>query len=164
MFLLAGAPAAGVEEPRLRFSVWTGAPECHLEDLFVAPSERGRGLGRALLRRAMELAHERGATSMDLATGEGDAAARALYESEGFLNFEPHSRDPTRAALLRPRPVSRSGQPGSTGGRRVGENARVGSRTSTERRAYPLLDRGRSGREGRAPPGIGTALLEARTR
>ena len=97
-FLLAGAPAAGVALLRFRPSLWTDGLDCYLEELFVVPAERGRGLGRALLRAGIDLARERGATSMELGTGETDAAARALYESEGFTNFEPH--DPARTALL----------------------------------------------------------------
>jgi ribosomal protein S18 acetylase RimI-like enzyme len=36
----------------------------------------------------VELARERGAAHIDLATSEDDAAARALYESAGFTNRE----------------------------------------------------------------------------
>jgi ribosomal protein S18 acetylase RimI-like enzyme len=35
---------------------------------------------------ALELARERGADHVELATSEGDVAARALYESLGFSN------------------------------------------------------------------------------
>jgi ribosomal protein S18 acetylase RimI-like enzyme len=49
---------------------------------------RGRGLGRALLERAMEVARARGATRMDLTTAVDDAAAHGLYASAGFTNLE----------------------------------------------------------------------------
>ncbi len=73
---------------RLRPSLWTDALECYLAELYVAPERRGRGLGRALMEAAMELARARGADRMDLGTGDSDAAARALYESLGFDNHE----------------------------------------------------------------------------
>jgi ribosomal protein S18 acetylase RimI-like enzyme len=62
--------------------------ECYLAELYVAPESRGRGLGRALMEAAIEVAREKGADHMDLGTSEDDVAARALYESLGFNNRE----------------------------------------------------------------------------
>jgi ribosomal protein S18 acetylase RimI-like enzyme len=73
---------------RFRPSVWTGALEAHLQELYVAPPLRGRGIGRALLEATMATAREAGATGIDLNTGTTDTAARALYESCGFSNQE----------------------------------------------------------------------------
>jgi GNAT superfamily N-acetyltransferase len=42
------------------FSTFLGRPGIYLEDLFVAPGERGRGVGRALLARLAAIAQERG--------------------------------------------------------------------------------------------------------
>lgn len=80
----AGAPAAGVCQLRFRHSVWTGAEDCWLEDLFVRGSERGTGLGRALVTAAMGRARERGCARIELDTEEGNSVAVALYESLGF--------------------------------------------------------------------------------
>jgi GNAT superfamily N-acetyltransferase len=60
----------------------------YLEELYVAPVTRGRGLGRATLEAAVAEARSRGAVRMELGTAEGDVAARALYESAGFTNLE----------------------------------------------------------------------------
>jgi ribosomal protein S18 acetylase RimI-like enzyme len=73
---------------RFRVAVWTGEPEAHLQELYVAPARRGRGVGRAMLEATLAAARERGATYIDLGTGETDTAARALYESFGFSNRE----------------------------------------------------------------------------
>jgi ribosomal protein S18 acetylase RimI-like enzyme len=86
--LLAGEGPDGISLIRFRTSVWTGEPEAHLQELYVVPPLRGRGIGRALLEATLELARERGATGVDLNTGQTDAAARALYESCGFTNRE----------------------------------------------------------------------------
>ena len=40
------------------YSTWRG-PSIHLEDLFVKPSHRGRGIGKALLERVAAIAMER---------------------------------------------------------------------------------------------------------
>ena len=86
--LLAGEGPDGISLVRFRTSVWTGRPEAHLQELYVAPGLRGRGIGRALLRATLDLSREAGATGIDLNTGETDTAARALYESSGFTNRE----------------------------------------------------------------------------
>jgi GNAT superfamily N-acetyltransferase len=87
-FLLAGDGPEGVAEIRFRPSIMTGALDAYLEELYVAPSKRGQGLGRALLEAAMDVARSEGATRMELGTSEDDTAARALYESAGFSNRE----------------------------------------------------------------------------
>lgn len=81
-----GADAEGVAVLRFRPAIWTPNLECYLAELYVVPARRGRGLGRALLSAAMNHARERGADYMDLGTSESDTAARALYESAGFVN------------------------------------------------------------------------------
>ncbi|HTA33878.1 MAG TPA: GNAT family N-acetyltransferase [Solirubrobacteraceae bacterium] len=86
--LLAGAGPDGLAVLRFRPAIWTQALECYLAELYVAPALRGRGLGRALMDAAIELARSRGASHMELGTGEQDVAARALYESLGFSNRE----------------------------------------------------------------------------
>jgi ribosomal protein S18 acetylase RimI-like enzyme len=86
--LLAGAGPDGLAVLRFRTAIWSDALECYLAELYVVPAQRGRGLGRALMLAAMELARERGADHMDLGTSDDDVAARALYESLGFSNRE----------------------------------------------------------------------------
>ncbi len=86
--LLSGEGPDAISLLRFRPSVWTGGPEAHLQELYVAPPLRGRGIGRALLEATMTLAREAGATGIDLNTGETDTAARALYASCGFTNRE----------------------------------------------------------------------------
>jgi len=88
IFLLVGDGPDGMAELRFRPSLMSGALDAYLEELYVAPARRGRGLGRALLEAAMETARTQGATHMDLGTSEDDTAARVLYESEGFTNRE----------------------------------------------------------------------------
>jgi ribosomal protein S18 acetylase RimI-like enzyme len=86
--LLEGDPAEGFALLRFRPALATETLECYLQELYVVPDRRGRGIGRALMEAALETARERGASYMDLGTGEDDVAARALYESLGFSNRE----------------------------------------------------------------------------
>jgi len=59
-----------------------------LNDLFVAPDARGRGVGTCLLRRAAEFAHGEGAVRLALSTERTNATAQALYEREGWQRDE----------------------------------------------------------------------------
>jgi len=93
--LLSGAGPDGISLIRFRPSVWTGQLEAHLQELYVAPPLRGRGIGRALLEATMAAARKAGATGVDLNTGETDTAARALYESCGFTNREGGPEGPS---------------------------------------------------------------------
>jgi ribosomal protein S18 acetylase RimI-like enzyme len=86
--LLAGEGPDGLVVLRFRRSIWTPGLECYLAELYVVPDKRGRGLGRALMEEAIEVARREGADYMDLGTSEDDVAARALYEKFGFTNRE----------------------------------------------------------------------------
>jgi ribosomal protein S18 acetylase RimI-like enzyme len=64
--------------------VWRAGHDCLLEDLFVDPSARRAGLGRALLDAAIARARERDCRRVELDTAETNEAARALYGAAGF--------------------------------------------------------------------------------
>jgi GNAT superfamily N-acetyltransferase len=84
--LVAGEEPVGIAVLRLRDAIWSRGRECHLAELYVVPGERGRGLGRALMVRAIDEARRRGADTMDIGVDEPDHSARRLYESMGFTN------------------------------------------------------------------------------
>lgn len=67
-----------------------------LNDLFVTPSARRTGAGRALLRAATEHARATGAIRLTLMTAHSNAKAQALYESEGWV-LDREFRTYTRA-------------------------------------------------------------------
>ena len=87
-FLLAAAhhdaPPAGVAQLRFRHSLWTAAPDCWLEDLYVAEPARRAGVARALVELACDRARERGCRRVELDVSEANAPALALYETLGF--------------------------------------------------------------------------------
>jgi len=55
-----------------------------LNDLFVAPEARQLGAGRALMKRAHQLAEDTQANSLTLETAIDNHAAQKLYESLGW--------------------------------------------------------------------------------
>lgn len=86
--LLTGEPPVGFAVLRFRPALWAPGLDADLEELYVRPEDRGEGYGRALLTTALDLARERGAIYMHLATGETDREARRLYERNGFSNVD----------------------------------------------------------------------------
>lgn len=86
--LLAGDGPDGLALFRLRPAIWAAGLECYLQELYVIPALRGKGIGRALLTATIEAARAAGAAGVDLNTGETDTEARGLYESMGFTNRE----------------------------------------------------------------------------
>jgi ribosomal protein S18 acetylase RimI-like enzyme len=86
--MLAGSGPDGLSLFRFRPALWTEGPETYLQELYVVPRLRGRGIGRRLLEETIEFARAAGAAGIDLNTGETDTAARSLYESMGFTNRE----------------------------------------------------------------------------
>jgi ribosomal protein S18 acetylase RimI-like enzyme len=86
--LLSGNDPDGLALCRFRPALWSEGLEAYLQELYVVPALRGRGIGRALLETAMETARQAGATRMDLGTSVADTAAIGLYESFGFTNRE----------------------------------------------------------------------------
>jgi ribosomal protein S18 acetylase RimI-like enzyme len=86
--LFAGGKPEGFAMLRFKPSLYTDGPDAYLEELYVVPEHRGRGIGRSLLEAAMQHAREHDAAHIDLGTSEDDVAARRLYESVGFTNRE----------------------------------------------------------------------------
>lgn len=63
-------------------------PLAQLEELYVRPRLRDRGIGSALLVSALDDASERNAVEMDINVDEVDTDTRRFYERHGFSNIE----------------------------------------------------------------------------
>jgi len=70
---------------------WTAGDYCYLQDLFVAESARGLGIGAALIAAVENDARARGASRVHWLTREENAVARGLYdklaERSGFIQY-----------------------------------------------------------------------------
>ena len=70
---------------------WTIADTCYLQDLFVAPEGRGRGIGSALIDHVAADAAAEGSARVYWLTHESNATARALYDKVsqrwGFIQY-----------------------------------------------------------------------------
>ena len=65
------------------FSTFLAQPGIYLEDLFVVPEHRGRGIGRALLMELARLAVQRGCGRLEWAVLDWNKDAIGFYERLG---------------------------------------------------------------------------------
>ncbi len=65
------------------FSTFLGQPGLYLEDLYVRPAHRGRGIGRALLIELAALARDRGCGRLEWSVLDWNLDAQAFYEKLG---------------------------------------------------------------------------------
>jgi len=95
------SPARGEEEPRVEaagialffpvYSTWRGRA-MHLEDLFVRPQFRGRGIGKALLKKVAEVAVERGCVLLYWHVLDWNTPAIEFYKTLGAEPLEEWRR------------------------------------------------------------------------
>ena len=65
------------------YSTWRGHAGIYVEDLFVRPAFRGRGIGRALLKRVAEIAVAEGCPRLEWAVLDWNTPAIDFYKSLG---------------------------------------------------------------------------------
>ena len=67
------------------FSTFLGAPSLYLEDLFVLPEWRGKGLGRQLLSYLARLAADRGCQRLERAVLDWNEPSIGFYKGLGAV-------------------------------------------------------------------------------
>jgi GNAT superfamily N-acetyltransferase len=67
------------------FSTWEGKPALYLEDLFVRPSFRGKGIGKALLKHLAAVALEKGCTRYVWQVLDWNTPSLDFYKAMGAL-------------------------------------------------------------------------------
>ncbi|HWG51205.1 MAG TPA: GNAT family N-acetyltransferase [Candidatus Acidoferrales bacterium] len=77
-----GAPA-GFALFFFNYSTWLGQPGLYLEDLFVLPEMRGKGIGKALLKKLAQIAVEENCYGMRWQVLEWNEPALKFYDSLG---------------------------------------------------------------------------------
>jgi GNAT superfamily N-acetyltransferase len=92
--VLAGAPAVGVALMTMRPNVWHNGPVGLLDELYVVPGERRRGVGTALLRTVEELCRQRGGELLEINVDGEDSDARRFYERHGYSDRDPGQTQP----------------------------------------------------------------------
>jgi len=70
------------------FSTFLGQAGIYLEDLFVEPEHRGKGIGKALLTRLAKIAAERGYGSVEWSVLNWNTASIEFYRSLGAVPLD----------------------------------------------------------------------------
>jgi GNAT superfamily N-acetyltransferase len=65
------------------YSTFRGQPGLYLEDLFVRPEHRGRGIGKALLATVARSAVDRGCGRLEWSVLDWNAPSIAFYRAQG---------------------------------------------------------------------------------
>lgn len=65
------------------YSTWLGRPGLYLEDLYVTPAARGKGVGKALLKRLARIAVDRGYGRFEWSVLDWNTPAIEFYEALG---------------------------------------------------------------------------------
>jgi GNAT superfamily N-acetyltransferase len=88
---LAGDEAVGLAAVSFAWTLEHSGRSAWLDELYVVPARRGRGIGTSLLREAVHQAQARGCAAVDLEVDRDHRRAEALYQREGFFPL-PRSR------------------------------------------------------------------------
>ena len=72
----------------LNFSTWTGRNGIYLEDLYVRPEARGRGIGRALIAELAGIAHRSGYSRVEWSVLDWNRSAIRFYQSLGAVPMD----------------------------------------------------------------------------
>jgi ribosomal protein S18 acetylase RimI-like enzyme len=80
--------------------IGAGPDEAEIRALAVAPGERGRGTGSALLRAVIERAAREGIRHLVLLTQSDMRAAQHLYQREGFRRLPERDWEPVPGVIL----------------------------------------------------------------
>jgi len=78
----------------------TPVKKCEMKRLYLTPSSRGLGVGRALVREVIEEAKRLGYEEMRLDTLPSMVRARKLYESVGFENIDAYYETPLAGTIF----------------------------------------------------------------
>ncbi len=108
VFLLAydddEAGCGGVRELRVPFSETEDGEQIvryEIKHLWVTPTHRGQGIGRAILAELEHRARGFGATEVVLDTNASLEAAGSLYRSHGYESIQPYNENPNATHWFR---------------------------------------------------------------
>ncbi|MDF0556656.1 GNAT family N-acetyltransferase [Kamptonema sp. UHCC 0994] len=70
------------------FSTFSCKPLLNVHDVVVKPEYRGQGISKMMLKKAEQIAIEKGCCKLTLEVLEGNKAAKASYSSCGFEGYD----------------------------------------------------------------------------
>jgi ribosomal protein S18 acetylase RimI-like enzyme len=103
--VMVGNEVVGYLVLTLGYSLEMGGPDAFIDDFYVVPGARGRGIGGAATKLALEQAAQMGIRAVHLEVDQSNDRARNLYRRLGF-----HDRDRYQLMTVRLAPDEAGGQ------------------------------------------------------
>ncbi len=91
--IVAGRPAIAVALVTLRTNVWFDGPVALLDEMYVVPDLRDRGIGSALMELVIAAAATAGAELVETNVDEEDVDAQRFYHRHGFSGNQPETEE-----------------------------------------------------------------------
>ena len=89
LFVLSDGVIAGLTTCFINFSTFNVKPYLYIHDIIVYDIYRGKGLGKALIEKLIEISKERGYCKITLEVREDNFQAQGLYYHLGFEECTP---------------------------------------------------------------------------
>ena len=91
--ILAGTPAVALALVTVRPNVWYPGPVALLDELYVIPGLRGRGIGSRIIGLLLSESRQRSVSLVEINVDERDVDAQRFYTRHSFAATEPGSTE-----------------------------------------------------------------------
>lgn len=89
LFIKVNNEYAGMATTFVNYSTFKLKPYLYIHDVVIHDNFRGKGLGKAIIEKLIQISRERGYCKLTLEVREDNPAALSVYKSFGFVDCDP---------------------------------------------------------------------------